>query len=370
MKISETPKKLGRAFNHLEDLVFFYGTEGTIEVLDHLKDIYQNASSIRMKWDGSPQIYWGRNEINGPLLMAGHNGWARGSASSSSEELYDFIANKSGSPKTPEEKANRELFAKQFAQLYPLFDKATPKTFTGFVYADALFLAKPELDEHGMYNFYPNPKSNTGYHVSENTDLGKRIHNASVMVVGHATFDKFGAPDSEQKPKDDFTEFNNDPNLIVVGPYYTKVQPKLNVVDIDAIESFISQESTNIDKFLEPMKGVSAFKDYIYKYMNTMAKQRQLSNIDSNFISWLEGSNISVTQQQKIKDRMNDFPEALPAIFSLIKQIMHIKNSIIDQLDNDPGEIIASNSEGWVRYADHSKKFGNVKFVPRHRWIP
>ena len=29
--------KLGRAFNHLEDLVFFYGTAGTIEALEHLK---------------------------------------------------------------------------------------------------------------------------------------------------------------------------------------------------------------------------------------------------------------------------------------------------------------------------------------------
>jgi hypothetical protein len=50
--------------------------------------------------------------------------------------------------------------------------------------------------------------------------------------------------------------------------------------------------------------------------------------------------------------------------------IMALKNSIIDQLDSEPGEIIASNSEGWVRYADKGKQFGNVKLVPRHRWTP
>ena len=29
-----TKKKLGRAFNHLEDLVFFHGSKGTLEALD------------------------------------------------------------------------------------------------------------------------------------------------------------------------------------------------------------------------------------------------------------------------------------------------------------------------------------------------
>lgn len=48
------PKQLGRAFNHLEDLVFFYGSAGTIEALEHLKDFNtdQGSASIRMKWDG------------------------------------------------------------------------------------------------------------------------------------------------------------------------------------------------------------------------------------------------------------------------------------------------------------------------------
>ena len=49
---------------------------------------------------------------------------------------------------------------------------------------------------------------------------------------------------------------------------------------------------------------------------------------------------------------------------------MNLKNSIIDQIDNGPTDIKTSNSEGWVRYAGIDKKFGNVKFVPRHRWLP
>lgn len=47
-------KKLGRAFNHLEDLVFFYGSKGVQEALTHLRELstQSGAESIRMKWDG------------------------------------------------------------------------------------------------------------------------------------------------------------------------------------------------------------------------------------------------------------------------------------------------------------------------------
>ena len=49
-KEAEAPKQLGRAFNHLEDLVFFHGTKGTLEALSHIKDFasQEGANSIRM----------------------------------------------------------------------------------------------------------------------------------------------------------------------------------------------------------------------------------------------------------------------------------------------------------------------------------
>ena len=103
---------------------------GTIEALEHLKDMASESGSksIRMKWDGNPQIYWGRAEKeNGPLVLAGHNAWSKGVAATSPEEVADFIINKSGSPKTPEEVEARKEFGNKFASLYADFDKATPK---------------------------------------------------------------------------------------------------------------------------------------------------------------------------------------------------------------------------------------------------
>ena len=52
-------KKLGRAFNHLEDLVFFYGTDGAVEAIQHLRDFgtEEGAQSIQPEVeiiDGTP----------------------------------------------------------------------------------------------------------------------------------------------------------------------------------------------------------------------------------------------------------------------------------------------------------------------------
>ena len=231
-------KKLGRAFNHLEDLVFFHGSSGTMEALEHLKELATAAGSktLRMKWDGNPQIYWGREVKGGPLILAGHNGWSRGAKTDNPKDLAQFIAHGSGNPKTPEEQKQRVAFAKQFAGLYPLFDAATPKDFVGFVYADGLFLQRPQVDQQGVYTFCPNPKSQTCYHVRADSPLGQQISKAQVMVVGHAYFPEFGMDDSDQKPMDDFSMFNANPALIVQGPVYNSNPISLDTSEIDRVE--------------------------------------------------------------------------------------------------------------------------------------
>jgi len=364
-------KQLGRAFNHLEDLVFFHGSQGTIEALDHLRDIAteEGAKSIRMKWDGSPQVYWGREQAGGPLVLAGHNGWARGAKHSNPADIEDFIANQSGNPKTPEEKAERGAFAKQFANLYPLFDAATPKDFVGYVYADALFLTRPELKD-GIYTFCPNPKSQTCYHVRQDSELGRRIAQSEVMVVAHAFFPEFGMPDHEQQPLSDFSEFNKTSKLIVQGPIYNSKPVKVQTTAIDKVETFLKSHANNIDKFLESMKGLGDLKEILYRFVNQTAKAKRLDHLsDAEFWKWLETSKVSLPKQQRIKE-LNDNTKALPAIFTLIKMIQRMKDDIIDQVEGEQGDIWDTNGEGRVRYADDRKQFGNVKLVPRKRWTP
>lgn len=369
---ADTVKKLGRAFNHLEDLVFFYGIDGTIEALEHVKEIatQEGAESVRMKWDGNPQIYWGRETKNGPLILSGHNGWARGAKTDNPEAVKDFIANKSGTPKTPEEKQQREAFASKFASLYPAFDAATPKDFVGFVYADALFLDRPELKD-GIYTFCPNPKSKTCYHVRGESELGKKIAGADVMVVGHAYFPEFGMDDSEQKPLDSFDQFNANPKLIVQGPIYNKKPVSVDTDSIDNIEQFAQQHAAEIEGFLADTAGLSDLKNIFYTYVNQTARAKQLANLGSqHFNAWLENSKVSAGKREKIQSKMAAHPKAVDSIFLLVKQIQSMKNEILKQVEGEQGDIWDTEGEGRVRYAGAEKKFGNVKLVNRDQWTP
>jgi hypothetical protein len=366
-------KKLGRAFNHLEDLVFFYGSKGTMEALQHLKEIAsaEGSKSIRMKWDGNPQIYWGRERKGGPLILAGHNGWSRGAKTASPEEVQDFIANKSGKPKTPEEVKQRGAFAKQFSRLYPLFDIATPKDFVGFVYADGLFLRRPPIDENGVYTFAPNPQSQTAYHVKAKSPLGQQIARAQVMVVGHAYFPEFGMDDSDQKPMDDFSMFNGNPALIVQGPVYNSNPVSLDTTAIDQVESYLRQHAPAIDSFLQGTVGLGDLKNILYTYVNQTAKAKQLDNLGSqNFMAWLKSSKVSEPKQTKIEQLARQHSTALEAIFGLVGRIMDLKDKVIAQVEQGQGEIWDTHGEGRVRYAPADKEFGNIKLVPRRRWTP
>jgi hypothetical protein len=367
-------KKLGRAFNHLEDLVFFHGSAGTMEALEHIREIATEAGAktVRMKWDGNPQIYWGRAEENGPLILAGHNGWSRGAATDNPEDLEDFIAYQSGKPKTPEEQRSREAFAKQFASLYPLFDRATPPDFVGFVYGDGLFLKRPVIDQEGNYTFCPNPNSQTCYHVNPISELGKRIAQAQVMVVGHAFFPEFGMDDSAQQPIDDFSQFNSTAELIVQGPVYNSQPVQINNQAINEVEAYLKQHAKDIDSFLQETPGLGDLKNILYTYVNQTAKAKALDSLgEPQFFNWLETSKVSTNKQTKIRNLAAQHANALGAIFELVRMIMNLKDTVIDQIEQgEKGEIWDSQGEGRVRYAPPGKQFGNVKLVPRKRWTP
>jgi len=367
----EVKKKVGRAFNHPEDLTFLNGSAGAIKALEHIKAIGKNAKGVRYKWDGAPQVYWGRDE-NGTFILTNHNGWLRGGTGTSTldefttqQGIYNFILNKSGNPKTPEEQEQRKEFAREFSFLHPVFEKATPEDFRGFVYADGLFLGQPTPDADGIYNLHPNPKSGTVYHIAQDTDLGQQISTAHAMVVGHGIFETFGDADHTQQPKDSFEEFNSTSQLIVLGPYYTQMQPEVDSQAISIVEAEIKKHSAEIDQFLSPLPGVSGFKNIVYRYVNTMSKQGQLHNVGHNFMMWMESNPtiVSPTQLAKVQERAKMFPGALPAMFNLFDDIMQLKNSVIAQLDKDPGEIKVTNPEGWVHY--DKKGDDHIKLVPR-----
>jgi ABC-type Fe3+-hydroxamate transport system substrate-binding protein len=78
------PKKVGREFNHLEDLVFTE-PKGAQRAVQILKGLAQDAKDVAVKWDGNPTVYWGR-EPNGQFRMVGKNNWGREEGKSNSRK--------------------------------------------------------------------------------------------------------------------------------------------------------------------------------------------------------------------------------------------------------------------------------------------
>lgn len=387
----DSMEKYGRAFNHPEHLVFFKGSKGALEALNHFKEIATEkpgASTVRGKWDGNPQIYWGREVANGPLILAGHNQWSRGVKSDSPEGVYDFIANQSGKAKTPEDQKARQQFAQQFSNLYPLFDAATPKDFVGFVYADSLFGVDPALNKklikmegypQGVWTFAPNPKSNTRYYVDKSSPLGTRITSAKVMVVGHAKFDRYGASDREQEPMDDFSMFNQTSGLIVQGPVYTSQGTGQDTTNVDKLVDFVSNEvkgvGPTIDAFIASLPDPDK-NGILYPFFNAMSNlhannEQSFDSITGDtFTNWMTTKGVSAKKQEHIKQMIKSHPGALDGMLKLIKDIRNMKDEVVASYKSQgQPEIWDSEGEGYVRYGQAGHKYGNIKIVPT-TWAP
>jgi hypothetical protein len=68
--VDDSMEKYGRAFNHPEHLVFFKGSRGALEALQHFKEIateQEGSTTVRGKWDGNPQVYWRSEEHTSEL---------------------------------------------------------------------------------------------------------------------------------------------------------------------------------------------------------------------------------------------------------------------------------------------------------------
>lgn len=348
--------KVGREYQHLEDLVFIEGAKGAFEAADIIDNLGSDAGDVAIKWDGNPTIYWGRDE-NGEFVMVGKNGWGK-NKSTSPEDLANFIKN------TGKGEEWREAFGNNMAAIFPILEQATPTEFRGYVFGDLLYYpGRPFTTENGRISFTPNLVK---YTVDPDSKLGQRIANSEVGVVAHSKYDEFGSKSGT--PVSDVKELNSN-DAVVLGQTYVTHQPEVDTQETNKIRDFANKHARAIDEFLAPRKGLSDMKQIIYTYVNQMSRSQQLAKLESGFFNWLKGSRVSANKQAKIAQLAEEMPTALPAIFKLVKMIMTVKDHIIDQLDSAEADVTASTrgepgGEGYV--AQNSK----VKLVPRARWQP
>ena len=351
-KLTEAAK-VGREYQHLEDLVFVDGSAGALKAATILTRLGQDTGDVSIKWDGYPTLFWSR-EPDGTFVMTGKNGWGK-NKSTSSGALADFIMN------TGKGEDWRKDFASDMAGVFEVLERNTPADMRGYVYGDLLYTPrKPVAKTQQGLQFTPNKVT---YTVDPDSYLGKRIANSRVGVVVHTYHDAFG--DKAGTPIKDTDSINSN-DVVVLGQTYVTHTPKIDTSQVEKIVTSARANASAIDNWLAPEKGLSNKAGILYTYVNQMVKQGKLDQLRNGFNDWLKTSKVSKGQQAKL---MAMDSKGFDAIMDLVIQIQSVKNNIIDQLDNAGADVTASTGgqsggEGYVATRD------KIKLVPRHRWRP
>jgi hypothetical protein len=368
--------KVGRKYQHIEDLVLSDGSHGAMHAIERLKHMGEEGGSIELKWDGMPVVYWGRDEA-GNFSMIPKNAWAylkRGQTQTSSgastvmkspEDVQAFILGTgSGDPSA------RQGFAKQFASLWPYFEKISPKQ--GYLEGGLLFYpgtkpdgesAMPVLNkETGTYDFTPNI---TTFHIPVDSELGKQIPKSKMMVAATGYFSSMGSSDEQRFP--DATKLSV-PGIIVQGTTYVQDPVELDFQGLSNLEAFVKKNAKLIDNYLAPKPGLSNPGGELYSYLN---KHLRTEGLLADFPAWAN-ANMSAKKAQTL---LSD-PKGLQATLGAVEGLSKQKNVLIGQLSQGlHGGIKQTKPEGYAQ-AHPGAKFKYdipgqfVKTIDQTNWKP
>lgn len=351
-------EKVGREFQHLEDLVFVDGSAGAKAALRYLHDLSDGKTHPMIKWDGNPTIYFGRLPT-GKFVLVGKNAWLKRQLLNSPEELRDFVMS------TGKGEDWRQEFADSLVEMWRLFEAATPKSFRGFLYCDVLYhpgnpyKRNPKTDR---FEFTPNLVT---YGVSIASDLGVRMVRARIAVAAHTHVREFGSSDKNILNDKILAGFA--PSVIVLPPVVVPETPSIEVDRLAEIKSEILKGGAALDEFLAPVPRLSNPASIIYRFTNS-ALPAGYQNLETRFVEWID-ANLSEGQAGLFRDKMTENAAGFRTLFKLVALIGEAKNSAIDQLDQATPDIVSSTGDrpGGEGYVDANHK---VKLVPRTRWNP
>jgi hypothetical protein len=361
---------VGRKYQHIEDLVFTNGSKGGLHAAERLRSMASTGGTIELKWDGSPVVYWGRDE-QGRFSLIPKNAWEylkRGksevapgvpTAMYSPQDMQKFIM---GTGKEGGDPKQRQAFAQTMSSLWQYFEKVSPPK--GYIEGGILFspLQPAQLNpKTGDYDFQPNI---TAFHIPKESDLGKRIAKAKVMVAATGYYETLGSSDEGRFPN---AEKLSTPDVIVQGTTYVENAPGVDDALVDQAESFIGKNAQVIDQFLAPKPGLSKVGDILYKFYN---QNLRVEGTKQKFKQWAT-QNLSSSQSAKV---LND--PGLETVLDAVELLSKAKMDLINKLGTGThGGIRQTKPEGYVQ-AHPGGKFKQdlpgqfVKAIDQGNWAP
>ena len=338
-------KESDARIQHVEDFAIWHGSQGIAKSIKTLKDLETSPDNITVKWDGSPAVIFGRNE-NGEFVLTDKSGFGAkgydGKVTSKEEMSSMFLRRGKEAPD-----ANRKAFVKKMVNIWDIYEQATPENFRGYVHGDLLYFTTPGIDD-GHYEFTPNIVT---YRVKQKSDIGKQIAQSQSGVVLHAKIELDGS-----KSKVDASELNAG-RLLIMPPVTVTQAPKVEAENLDKVTAFARQNASKIDSLLEDnflkSNKLGSFKQALYKYVNNMTKARKLDNLVGDWGQWLANEKMSEPMRERMANHVNNNADGMKALFTVITNLMAVKNDIIGQLDSAEADVEAYTAgerggEGYV----------------------
>jgi len=368
--ISEDAKPAtGRKYQHIEDLVFTNGSNGGLHAVERLRHMGGANAGTEIKWDGSPVIYWGRDE-EGRFHMIPKNAWdylKRGveqtkngapTMMNSGKDIANFVMSTGDAAK---QDAKRAAFASALGDLWDYFESISPTS--GYIEGGILFspLQPARLNTKTKeYDFQPNI---TKFHIPAKSALGVRIANAQMMVAATGYYDRIGGSEGRYPNAEKLST----PEVIVQGTTYVTEAPGVDNKTLDAAAKFIQANAANIDSFVAGQPGLSKPGDILYKFFNTNLR---VAGVKTKFANWCH-ENLSASQAEKVLSH-----PGLDAVLEACGMLTDAKMSLINGLSKGThGGIRQTKPEGYVQ-AHPGTGFANdlpgqfVKTIDQANWAP
>jgi hypothetical protein len=370
---------VGRKYQHIEDLVFTNGSVGGQHAVERMRKMSQQGGSIELKWDGSPVIYWGRDEA-GRFMLIPKNAWdylKRGkkettngvsTVMTSPKDISNFILN-TGKAEPVKEK-QRQGYANQLASLWSYFESISPEK--GFIEGGLLFYPGSKPDGSSSmpvlnpktktYDFKPNI---TTFHIPQDSDLGIKIKSAKVMVAATGFYDSLGDGSESRYPN---AEELSTAEVLVQGTTYVQEAPQFEQGDLDQAEQFIEQNAESIDSFIAGQPGLAKPGDVLYTFFN---QNLRIEGVKSKFEQWVKQQFPTGGKAEKILKH----PGLNPTL-DAVEYLTRAKMQLIKALNSGThGGIKQTKPEGYVQ-AHPGGEFKRdlpgqfVKTIDQGNWAP
>jgi len=325
---------VGREYQHLEDLMIVNGASGAEAALRELMNIESNPKTLNIKWDGSAAIYWGRDET-GTFYFAPKAQWEK-KAKFSKQALQKEIES-TGRMKPGQDPAafaaSRKALSAEWARAHDEFERATPKSFRGYLWADVMFLKTPKKNTQGNYEFKPNK---VDYFVAPHSYLGERIsEGAEIMVAVHGMFNNFGDSADKMLHASDalISEFNKLNPRVITLPIQHPTAPIEKNHAIEKLIIFVKNHAPAIDEIANYTElKFTGFKKIMYDY----AVARGKNHGKLPFKQWIKTAKLSDNQKAIILTKIAPKP-AFALFWKVFDSIHTAKLHTLDKLHKSHG---------------------------------